>query len=732
MDQIIKENYIIFDSKATTKDEALKELAKLGKKLGLIDSEKKLYEGYIKREEEFSTGLEDGFAIPHSRIPEVKEPGILFVRYENEIKDWITFDGSAIKNVISLIIPDNTEGSANHIALLSTVSQQLLDPAKRETLKNTQDKQEIIKTLLSSETQENKNVNVTNPNKYLVAITGCPAGVAHTYMAAKKIEDYAKSKGWEIKVEKQGANGIEDRITAEDVKNASALLIAADINPVELERFDSLPQVKVGVAEPMHNMDKVWNQVLTIDNGVVFKPNKTQVVLDKDGANQKFKTRFKYQALGLKNAILTGISFVVPVIVAGTVIVALITIITQIAGAEVIAQKAGWLNKISNVAGGALSILLAPILAAYISYAMSDKPGLFPGFLGGLACNAVTYSKNVDGVDTVIVAGLGFLGGLITGIICGYMMKGFKRWIRSKKFQGVFSWFVYPVLSSLIIICLILFVLGYPIALLTSAIFDGLTGLSKTKASVVVGMIIGALCVLDLGGPFNKVAWAFSFASFTGAFGANNELTKPELLSPYTAFWAAGIGTGWTATLVSCVFGRKFSTTEEKETGKISWIMSSLGITEGGIPFMLADPIRVIPGFVLGGATAGGISYALNLGSNIPGGGFITMAGVNSTTGEVNQGIAIVFFMLAALVGTAVSTGYILGMKYLAQNKHANLITRYYFLKIITFSFYKGTKPEKVDTIQTIGTSNKIIEETNKKTKRKKQKWGAIENNANR
>ncbi|MBH8622859.1 MULTISPECIES: fructose-specific PTS transporter subunit EIIC [Spiroplasma] len=655
-DDLFSIEQIVLDSSATTQDEAFQELATIAYKAGCIDNIDKLTKALWAREHETSTGLEDGFAIPHARIKYIKKPAVIFVRYQTGLS-WPTFDNSAVQVAIALIIPTNKKNDI-HLEVLSNVAKKLLNPDLRQTLKTENDKTKIL-ALLQAE-DEPTTVTKENYKGYVLGITACPAGVAHTYMAAKKIEDEAKRLGYAVKVEKQGANGFEDKLTPEDIQNANVLIIAADIAIGEQERFVDIPILKVAVSEPLHDVDGVFKKAFQIMRQL---PNQ-QIPTTKQIKTKKekgwFKLHFKTGAVSLKNAVLTGISYAVPVIVAGTAIQALITIIIQIAGADYIVQHANWLNTLSNVAGKSLSILLAPVLAAYIAYAMADKPGLTPGFLGGLACVYVTKTA-ADG--TVIVDGLGFLGGLITGMLVGYMMKLFKKYLVSQKMQGVLTWFVYPMLGSLISMCVILFVIGQPIALLINVIFSGLTTLQTSNLAALLGIIIGMMCVFDLGGPFNKVVWAFSFASFSQAF-TGGQLTNPTLLVPYACFWAAGIGTGWTTALVTFI-GRRFSNQYEKEAGKMAWILSSLGITEGAIPFALSDPFRVIPSFMLSGAVSGGLCAAFNLGSTITGGGFITMAGIQSTTGTVSIGVAILLWLIFAIIGCAISTSLLLGLKYI-------------------------------------------------------------------
>lgn len=701
---------IILNSSAKNQDEAFHELATVAYQAGCIDNSKKLVKALWAREYETSTGLEDGFAIPHARIKDIKKPAVIFVRYQTGL-EWSTFDNTKVQVAIALIIPTNKKNDI-HLEVLSNVAKKLLNSNLRQILKTSTNKTEILE-LLSAVDNETE-VNNESYQGYVLGITACPAGVAHTYMAAKKIEDEAKKLGYAVKVEKQGANGYEDKLTLEDISNANVLIIAADVAIGEQERFVDIPILKVAVSEPLHDVEGVFQKATQI-----MRPLSNQQIPTKEFKKEKkekgwFKLHFKAGAVSLKNAVLTGISYAVPVIVAGTAIQALITIIAQIAGVDYIKEHANWLNTLSDVAGKSLSILLAPVLAAYIAYAMADKPGLTPGFLGGLACVYVTKTAN-DG--TVIIDGLGFLGGLIIGIVVGYMMKGFKKYLVSKKMQGVLTWFVYPVLGSLISICLILFVIGQSIALLINVIFSGLTTLQTSNLAAILGIIIGMMCVFDLGGPFNKVAWAFSFASFSQAF-TSGQLTNPSLLVPYACFWAAGIGTGWTTTLVTWI-GRRFSNQYEKEAGKMSWILSSLGITEGAIPFALSDPFRVIPSFMIGGAVSGGLCAAFNLGSTITGGGFITMAGIQSTTGAVSIGVAILLWLIFAIIGCAISTTLLLGLKYIKTKPILEQKVHTWTINVLSLGIVPTIKKQQLKKFNKLSSSEqeKYLNQKQKKTK---------------
>lgn len=301
-DDLFSIEQIVLDSSATTQDEAFQELATIAYKAGCIDNIDKLTKALWAREHETSTGLEDGFAIPHARIKYIKKPAVIFVRYQTGLS-WPTFDNSAVQAAIALIIPTNKKNDI-HLEVLSNVAKKLLNPDLRRTLKTENDKTKIL-ALLQAE-DEPTTVTKENYKGYVLGITACLAGVAHTYMATKKIEDEAKRLGYAVKVEKQGANGFEDKLTPEDIQNANVLIIAADIAIGEQDRFVDIPILKVAVNEPLHDVDGVFKKAFQIMRQL---PNQ-QIPTTKQIKTKKekgwFKLHFKAGAVSLKKCCFNG------------------------------------------------------------------------------------------------------------------------------------------------------------------------------------------------------------------------------------------------------------------------------------------------------------------------------------------------------------------------------------------------------------------------------------------
>ncbi len=523
----------------------------------------KLFEA---REKEISTDVGEGVAIPHLISKKIKQPLVCVIRNKKNI-NWPD-DKHQIKVIIALIIPD--QHNEEHINILSHIATKLLNKEIKTLLLNSNAKNEIIEALVSVDKKVVKLAKKDDGEQfYIVAVTSCPGGVAHTYMAAQALEDFAAENNYKIKVEKQGANGAEDKISIDDLAQADLAIISSDVNINERSRFNNIGCIKTSVSEPIKNINSIKEQVAdyfkTYDKNApkaikeddslnfatarkitkhkVYRNPKVQTFMDSKGMNA-----FVRGAHNLKNAILTGISFVVPVIVASATVGSLVEIVRIIGlnasgDSQWLTHNALWLKQIESVAFNALGLLIAPVLAAYIAYAFADKPALAPGFVGGIAANFITMDKhgnylNIPSDGVAIVNGLGFLGGLFAGIICGYLMMFLKRYMRVKNhsLQSLFTWFFYPVVGALIMIVIMLFVVGLPLAWLSLAIYNGLESLLRSNYAFILGAVIGLLCVTDLGGPFNKTAYAFSIMVFQQGIQPGGDTL---LLIPYTSFWAA-------------------------------------------------------------------------------------------------------------------------------------------------------------------------------------------------
>ncbi len=371
--------------------------------------------------------------------------------------------------------------------LLTELTTTLVDDDVREAVLNATTTDELLALFNKPDEVVIEQDNLDTSAPTVVCVTACPAGIAHTYMAAEYLEKAGKKLGINVHVEKQGANGIEDRLTAEQLNKADACVFAAEVAIKELERFNGIPRVEVPVAEPIKHAERILNEALeAAKNG---SGAERAVATDAPKKRNSWKT-------DVKQALLSGISFAVPLIVAGGTVLAIAVLLSRI-NPEMLAlynEAGSWLNMYRKLGGGLLGVLMVPVLAAYTAYSLADKPALGPGFAAGLAANLI---------------GAGFLGGVAGGLLAGYFMRWVKENVRvSPAFNGFLTFYLYPVLGTLIVGSLMLFVVGKPVAWLNQGLTDFLNGLSGTNA-IILGAVIGLFVSSDLGGPINKAAYLF-------------------------------------------------------------------------------------------------------------------------------------------------------------------------------------------------------------------------------
>lgn len=456
----------------------------------------------------------------------------------------------------------------------------------------------------------------------LLAVTACTAGIAHTYMAAEALKKSAEAAGADIKVETQGTVGIENRITEADVARAQAVIYAHDVAIKEQERFAGLPVVEAGAAAAIKNSDGLIAQAIanarTVDAVAAREAEK--------GEEPAATGEPSFGTL-VKDSVLTGISYIIPVIIAGGMISAICTIITQIFGLqELAADTASWLSMFKSLGSGALGTLMIPVLSAYMSYSLADKPGLGPGFIGGLAANAINS---------------GFLGGMLAGLVAGFLMRWMKQHVKSSGPARTFIQFwVYPVIGSAITGILILFVAGPPVAALNTALVDFLNGLSGGSA-ILLGAVLGAMTSFDLGGPVNKAAYAFC----VGAMANGN-------LVPYCAFASIKMVSAFSCT-AACMLRKDLFTEEERQIGDQTWMLGLAGITEGAIPFAMRNPVPVLGSFIVGSMVCGAIVGYCGIGLSVAGAGIFSLIALSGPFGAIGNGL---IWLGAALLGAAIST----------------------------------------------------------------------------
>lgn len=593
-----------------SRDEAIRQLTMRLVALGKItDGDAFLAEVY-RRESQGPTALGEGLAVPHGKSSAVNEAAFA-VATLSEPLEWEGVDGPENVELIVLLAIPPAEAGSTHIQVLTALTSRLADDALRERVMAAATAEDLLDALNGGSQEDEVATLVNAPT--VICVTACPAGIAHTYMAAEYLEKAGRKLGVNVVVEKQGANGIEGRITAQQLQEAKACIFAAEVAIKESERFQGIPAISVPVAEPLRHAEALIERALALPSSSEVLPGQAE--------KKSVKTE-------LKQALLSGISFAVPLIVAGGTVLAVSVLLAQILGLQhLFDQENSWLWMYRKLGGGMLGILMVPVLAAYTAYSLADKPALTPGFAAGLAANMI---------------GSGFLGAIIGGLIAGYLMRWVKNHIRlSSRFNGFLTFYLYPVIGVLGAGSLMLFVIGEPVAWLNTTLTAWLNGLSGANA-LLLGAILGFMCSFDLGGPVNKASYAFCLGAMAnGVYG------------PYAIFASVKMVSAFTVT-ASTLLAPKLFKPFEIETGKSTWLLGLAGITEGAIPMAIEDPLRVIGSFVLGSMVTGAIVGAMGIGLSTPGAGIFSLFLLHDA--GLSGVVAAAGWFGAALVGTAIST----------------------------------------------------------------------------
>jgi len=439
----------------------------------------------------------------------------------------------------------------------------------------------------------------------IVAVTACPTGIAHTYMAAEAIQEAAKKKGYDVKVETRGSVGVENELTQEDIKSADAVILACD-TAVPMERFKGKKVYNTSVSEALKSSEELIEKALKSNE---YKPkNLADQVSD-------IKASRKSERKGFYKHLMNGVSFMIPFVVAGGIAIA----ISFIFGYNAFEQEGTLASYLFAIGGNGAFTLMIPILAGYIAYSIADRPGLAPGMIGGVIASQLNA---------------GFLGGLVAGFLAGYLVVLIKKVIKlPKTLQGIMPVLVIPVLGSLSTGLALFYVLGKPVASINTAMNNFLINMSGANA-IILGLIIGLMMAFDMGGPVNKAAYAFGTGTLVAGTGS----------AIMAAVMAAGMVPPLGLALSTVIFKNKFSE-YEKEAGKAAWVLGASFITEGAIPFAAADPLRVIPSIMAGSAITGALSMAFGATLAVPHGGIFVFFAIENFFA----------YMISILVGTVVT-----------------------------------------------------------------------------
>ena len=625
-DLLIKDR-INLDIKSSDKPSVIRELARLHEKTGVLND----YDGYVKaleaREEQSSTGIGEGIAIPHAKTEFVKEPALAMGRKISGI-DYDSLDGEPATLFFMIAAPDGANNT--HIETLARLSQLLLDDDFKEALEKAPTADAVLDIINKTEAEkfpdEAKkeevkkapasvaNSSSSDDEPYIIAATACPTGIAHTYMAAAALKKAAEEMGVKIKVETNGADGRKDVLTSDDIKKARGVILAINRN-IEVDRFDGKPLIQ---------------QILDGKAPIFHASGSSEASSGEEASTEK---------KGLYKHLLSGVSYMLPLVISGGILIALAFLVDTLTGHANAGSNFGTTNamaKLLMTVGKAAFGLFLPILGGYIAFSMSERAALTPGLVAGfLATQPIVKDGPVSG----------FIGALIGGFLAGVVVKILVKVLSGlpRSLNGLKMILLYPVLSVLIT-GTIMWVVVNPIATFINVwLNNGLASMQGASA-ILLGAILGGMMSVDMGGPINKVAYVFGTGTLTAA-----TMTSGGTFS-MAAVMAGGMVPPIAIALASTLFKDKF-TAQEREAGLTNYIMGFSFITEGAIPYAAADPTRVIPASIVGSAVAGALIGLFRVKIPAPHGGILVM-GLSKTA---NGGNGFFLYLFAVVVGAIIS-----------------------------------------------------------------------------
>ncbi len=614
---------ISMDAAPKSKNEALDQAVSLMVKSGRINDEEAYKRQVYKREEESTTGIGEGIAIPHGKCDAVEQPGLAAMVVKDGV-DFDSLDGAPV-SLIFLIAAPNTEDNV-HLDVLSKLSMMLMDEQFTENLRAASTPEEFLE-IIDKADEEKKSVDerladmgeVKADQIKIVAVTSCPTGIAHTYMAAEGLEKAAKAKDCFIKIETRGSGGAKNVLTAQEIKEADCVIVAADAQ-VPMDRFDGKKVIERQVSDGIHKADELI--ALAISGEVlVYK-----------SANQSAETKIKKAGGSIGHQIYTqlmnGVSHMLPFVVGGGILIALSFLIDGMLvdmNALSVADRVnfGTITPVAamfkNIGGVAFGFML-PVLAGFIAMAIGDRPALAVGFVGGMMAASGTS---------------GFLGALAAGFAAGYIILMLRKICAKlpEALEKIAPVLIYPVLGILVMGLLMLFIVEPVMGGINTALNNGLTNMGGSS-KLFLGMLLGGMMAIDMGGPFNKAAYVFGTAAIAAG---NYDIMAAVMIGGMTPPCAIALAT--------LFFKNKF-TKEERESGPMNFIMGLAFITEGAIPYAAADPLRVLPSCILGSAAAGALSMAFGCTLMAPHGGIFVVPVMENA----------LMYLVALVVGTVIST----------------------------------------------------------------------------
>ena len=624
---LLSKKAIQLNGTASSKEEAISKMIDLMANNGNIVNKEEYKRVVMAREQEGTTGIGEGIAIPHGKTDAVSKPGLAAMVIPNGV-NFDSMDGQPAK-LIFLIAAPNTKDNI-HLDVLSRLSTLLMDTRFREELLNADTPEEFLLCIDRAERMKLSEKKQESNGYEILAITACPTGIAHTYMAAEALEKMGEQLGHKVKVETHGSSGVKNKFTKEEIKNAKAVIIAADTK-VDLSRFDGKKLVKAKVADGINKPQELIEHVLSADAKVYHSSTKN---------NQEDDTEKEGVGTRIYKHLMNGVTHMLPFVVGGGILIALAFLFDDYSiNPSNFGMNTPLAAFFKTVGGAAFNVMLY-ILAGYIAMSIADRPGLAVGFVGGiLAVQGTTFASLTD--STVTLVSSGFLGALIAGFVGGYIVLALKKICSylPESIEGIKTILLYPVFGILLIGLFMLLINPY-VAAINTAINNYLSNMG-TANKVALGAILGAMMAIDLGGPVNKAAYTFG----TGMLASG----QYEIMA---AVMAGGMVPPLAIALLATFFPKKIAK-KDKQAAYVNYIMGLSFISEGAIPFASADPLRTIPAFIAGSAVTGALSMVFNCTLMAPHGGIFVIATIGHP----------LLYLLAVAIGSVVSMAVLAYLK---------------------------------------------------------------------
>ncbi|MFD2728720.1 PTS fructose transporter subunit IIABC [Enterococcus camelliae] len=630
INDLLVKDAMIMDLQATEKRPAIDEMVQKLYDTGRITDIAQFKEGILNREAQTSTGLGDGIAMPHAKNSAVKEATVLFAKSKNGV-NYESLDGQPTYLFFMIAAPEGANDT--HLQALAALSRQLINPDFVAKLKQASTPEEVQSLFAEAEKTREEEEKAeaeaeTAPVKdesrpYVVAVTACPTGIAHTYMAEDALKKKAKELGIDIKVETNGSEGIKHRLTAEDIQRATAVIVAAD-KKVEMNRFDGKKLLNRPVSDGIRKTEELLNLAVE-GKAPVYHAEGTDTAETKEEAKGSVGQEI------YKN-LMNGVSHMLPFVIAGGIMIALSFMIDQFIGVPSDQlSKLGNYNTVAshfNQIGGAAFGFMLPVLAGFIASSIADRPGLIVGFAAGALANT---------------GGAGFLGALIGGFLAGYVIVFLKKLFKRlpKSLEGIKTILFYP-FFGLLITGFLMLIVNVPMKIINDGLNGFLSGMSGTNAALL-GVLLGGMMAVDLGGPVNKAAYVFGTGTLASTVASGGSVVMASVM-------AGGMVPPLAIFVATRLFKKKFDKSQV-DAGLTNIVMGLSFVSEGAIPFAAADPLRAIPSFIVGSALAGGLVGAFEIKLLAPHGGIFVIPLVSQP----------ILYLVFILIGSVVS-GVIYGL----------------------------------------------------------------------